>query len=183
MAGRDHEHEAVFAIRHQVQAEGRRTVGKDADVGAAFEHAQHDLVAVELSELDPDRRIGPGEGGDVDRQELGDGGGIGPQARHPDDAAGVVVQLGGQQVHVAEDALRVPGQRQARRSGRDAARMALEQRGADGGFQVGNPLARRPDRQVGEQRTLADAAGTDDVAEQGQGDEIETVQVHGDMLH
>ena len=86
-------------------------------------------------------------------------------------------------VHVAEDALRVPGQRQAGRGGRDAARMALEQRGADGGLQVGNPLARRPDRQVGEQRALADAAGAHHVAEQGQRDEVKAVQVHETIVH
>jgi hypothetical protein len=60
----------------------------------------------------------------------------------------MVVQLGREQVDVAEDALRVARQRVAGGGGADAARMALQQRGADGRFQVGDALAGGADRQV-----------------------------------
>jgi hypothetical protein len=69
---------------------------------------------------------------------------------------------------------RLAGERQ-----RDAARVALEELGADGVLEVGDALAGGTDRQVCQLGAAADAAGAHDQAEQRQRDEVEAVQVHG----
>ncbi|MDP9992691.1 hypothetical protein J2W28_003369 [Variovorax boronicumulans] len=179
VAARHHQHQAVFTVVHDVQAQRGRAVGKDADVGAAVEHGQHDLAAVLLFELDADARIGRHEAREFARQELRHGRGVDPQAHHAHHARGVIGQVGRELVDVVQDALRMPVQRIARNGERDAARMTLEEFGAHCGFEIGDALARRAHRQVREFSALADAAGAHHEVEKRERDEVEAVQVHG----
>ena len=96
-----------------------------------------------------------------------------------DDARRMVGQVGRELVDIAQDALRMALQRLPGGGQRDAARMALEQLGADRRLEVGQPPAGRADRERRELGALADAAAARDEAEQRQREQVEAVQVHG----
>lgn len=69
---------------------------------------------------------------------------------------------------------RLAGERQLH-----AARMPLQQRHADGSFQIDDALARCTDRHPCQRRALADAAGSGNGAEQRQGNQVDAIQIHG----
>ncbi|MNT40547.1 hypothetical protein D3C72_1768680 [compost metagenome] len=57
--------------------------------------------------------------------------------------------------------------------------VAVQQRGAQGGLQVGDPLAGRPHRQMRLARAGRDAALARNGNKQGECDEVDTGKVHG----
>ena len=179
VARRHDQDQPVAPVRHRLQAEGGGALGEDADLGATVDHREHGFAAVGLVHLDADAGVRGDEARQVGWQELRHRRGVGPQPDDADDPGRMVGQVGGEVVDIGQDALRMPVQRLAGQGEGDAARVALEQLGADGSLEVRNALARRTDRQVRQLGAAADAAGAHDQAEQRQRDEVEAVQVHG----
>ncbi len=168
MALGHHQHEAVAPVVQHVEAVRGGAVGEDPEVGAAVQHGHHDVAAVLLLELDADAGIAGLERGQFGRQELRQRRGVGPQPHDAHDAGRVVRQLRRQLLDLLQHRARALEQHLSGGGGPHAARVALQQRDADGGLEVGDALARRADRQVGERGALADAARSNDQREQRQ---------------
>jgi hypothetical protein len=150
-----------------------------ASIGSAIQHRQHDFAAVFFLEFDSDARIRFDEGGDVERQELSHGRGVGPQAHDADEARCVVGQVGGELIDVTQDALCMSLQRLSRDSQGDPAGMALQQYRTDGRLEIRHALACGADGQQRQLGALADAAAACNEAEERERDKVEAVEVHG----
>jgi hypothetical protein len=137
-----------------------RAVGgvADAQVGRAFLHRAHDLGAQVLFQVDLDAGMLARESAQVFRQKLHDGRDAGVHAHMAAHAVSVFAELALHFLEAEQHRTRMVQQAFAGRRQIDAARVAVQQRGVQRGFEVGEALADGRSRDEFALGRLADAA-------------------------
>ena len=174
VAGWHHRGQRAVAVDAGVEPVVEHRRDEDAHVGPAFGHGSLDVGAGEVFQADADLGVGLRKGRQVGRQALADGAGIGRDAQVALDAARELHHLAFQRVQAGVQAAHVAHQRTAGLGGQHAARVALEQRHAEAGFEVAQALAGGGQRQVLTLGAARDAAGVGDGEHEVERGEVET---------
>ncbi|MCY1531121.1 hypothetical protein D9M68_663370 [compost metagenome] len=150
--------EAVVSIRKALQLARAAGDVAHAEVGRALLHRADHFAAQVLLEVDLDGLVRAREHAQVFRQELHDGRDVGVHPHVAAHAVGVFAELALHLLEAVEHRAGVVQQAFAGRREVDAARMAVEQGGAERGLQVGQPLAHGRGRDELALRRAPDAA-------------------------
>jgi hypothetical protein len=127
MAGRQDQHQFVFAKEARVQACGVGPFDKHRRVGPAFAQGGHHRFGHLLLEVDVHLRMQLAVARQQRRQKLADGGAAGAQAYVARDAAPQVRQFAAQLLHGLQQGQAVLDEDAPGGRGQEAARVALEQ--------------------------------------------------------